>query len=180
MGSVIDAQAYGKALFLLAAQEQADTRVREELELVCQAFARYPSYVTLLDTPALATAEKLRLVRAAFGQAEPMLLNFLCILCERRACYRLSACAAAYGACYDEAHEIVRATAITALPMTPQQCQALQSRLAAITGKTVVLQNPTQPALIGGITLRYGGVQLDGSIRSRLERLRRSLRETIV
>lgn len=31
-----------------------------------------------------------------------------------------------------------------------------------------------------GITLRYGGIQLDDSIRSRLERLRRSLSQTVV
>ena len=30
------------------------------------------------------------------------------------------------------------------------------------------------------ITLRYGGIQLDDSIRSRLERLRRSLSQTVV
>ena len=31
-----------------------------------------------------------------------------------------------------------------------------------------------------GETLRYGGIQLDDSIRSRLERLRRSLSQTVV
>ena len=34
--------------------------------------------------------------------------------------------------------------------------------------------------LIGGITLRYGGVQLDDSIRHRLDELHRSLSHTIV
>ena len=38
----------------------------------------------------------------------------------------------------------------------------------------------TDPTLLGGITLRYGGIQLDDSIRSRLERLRRSLSQTVV
>ena len=43
-----------------------------------------------------------------------------------------------------------------------------------------MLKNSVDPALIGGITLRYGGVQLDDSIQSRLDRLRRSLGEAIV
>ena len=38
----------------------------------------------------------------------------------------------------------------------------------------------TDPTLLGGITLRYGGIQLDDTIRSRLERLRRSLSQTVV
>ena len=48
------------------------------------------------------------------------------------------------------------------------------------TGKTVSLTCRTDPTLLGGITLRYGGIQLDDSIRSRLERLRRSLSQTVV
>lgn len=177
---MIDARSYGKALFSVAAQEQTDTRVREELVLVRQVMERNPSYVTLMDTPAVATGEKVALLRAAFGAAEPMLLNFLCLLCEKRACYQLTACAQTYQDCYDAAHGILRATAITAVPLTPRQREALRTRLAELTGKTVELENPTQPSLVGGITLRYGGVQLDDSIRSRLDRLRRSLTETIV
>ena len=64
--------------------------------------------------------------------------------------------------------------------MTDAQKTALTQRLAAMTGKQVILENELDPALLGGITLRYGGVQLDDSIHSRLEHLRRSLSETIV
>lgn len=177
---MIDTTGYGKALFLLAGENGTDTQVRDELALVRQALEQNPAYVTLLDTPAVATEEKLALLRQAFGTADPMLLNFLSLLCEKRAFYQFAACADAYNACYDEAHGILRATAITAVPMTQKQQEALRARLAAITGKTIVLTNPTDPALIGGITLRYGGVQLDDSIQSRLDRLRRSLSETIV
>ena len=52
--------------------------------------------------------------------------------------------------------------------------------IEALTGKTVSLTCRTDPTLLGGITLRYGGIQLDDSIRSRLERLRRSLSQTVV
>ena len=109
-----------------------------------------------------------------------MLLNFLCLLCDKRSVYQLPACRTAYQACFDEAHDIVRAEAITAVPMQQRQSLALQKKLEQITGKNIVLKNSVDPALIGGITLRYGGVQLDDSIQSRLDRLRRSLGEAIV
>ena len=64
--------------------------------------------------------------------------------------------------------------------MQERQKTALREKLAHITGKTVLLTNRTDPALVGGITLRYAGVQLDDSIRARLDKLRRSLSETIV
>ena len=64
--------------------------------------------------------------------------------------------------------------------MTPRQRSALTAKLEAITGKTVLLTTEVQPSLLGGVTLRYGSEQLDGSIRSKLDRLRRSLSEAIV
>lgn len=177
---MIDTAGYGKALFELAAENGADTQVREELELIRAALKAQPDYVTLLDTPAVAAEEKLGLLREAFGGVDPTVLNFLCILCEKRACYQFSACADVFDACYDEAHNLLRATAITAIPMQERQCAALKEKLSAITGKTVILTNRIDESLIGGMTLRYGGVQLDDSIRSRLDKLRRSLSDTIV
>ena len=177
---MIDTAGYGKALFELAAENGNDPQVREELETIRAALQAQPDYVTLLDTPAVAAEEKLALLREAFGAADPMVLNFLCLLCEKRALYQFSACADVYDSCYDEAHGLLRATAITAIPMQEKQCDALKDKLSSITGKTVILTNCIDETLIGGITLRYGGVQLDDSIRSRLDKLRRSLSDTIV
>ena len=177
---MIDAAAYGKALFELSQEAGEDKRVQGELELVRRALREQPQYMTLLDTPAVQTEEKLGLLKQAFGGVQPLLLNFLCLLCEKRAYYQFAACAEAFDACYDEAHNLLRATAITAVPMQERQKTALREKLAHITGKTVLLTNRTDPALVGGITLRYGGVQLDDSIRARLDKLRRSLSETIV
>lgn len=177
---MIDTASYGKALFQLAQENGSDVRVLDELGAVQQLLQENPSYALLLDTPAVSQDEKHGLLNEAFGQFDPMLLNFLCLLCDRRAFYQLPACRTAYRACFDEAHDIVRAEAITAVPMQDKQRSALKAKLEALTGKNIVLKNSVDLALIGGITLRYGGVQLSDSIQSRLDRLRRSLDESIV
>lgn len=177
---MIDGAGYGKALFELALENGTEEQVYEELLLVRQAVEESPSYTTLLDTPAVSTEEKLVLVREAFGSMNPMLQNFLCILCEKRCFYQLPACISAYGKLYDEAHSILRATAITAVPMTGKQQAALKEKLEKLTGKRVILENQVDAALLGGMTLRYGGVQLDDSIRNRLDRLSKRLSDTIL
>lgn len=177
---MIDAAVYGKALFDLAREEGSEKHIREELATVRRVLEDEPGYTALLDTPAVSVEEKLRLLRQSMEGADPMLLNFLCLLCEKRSTHQFFACAKAFDACYDEAHNILRATAITAVAMEESQQRALQKKLEAITGKTVILTNCTDESLIGGITLRCGGVQLEDSIRSRLDKLRRSLSETIV
>lgn len=177
---MIDAAACGKALFDLAHAQMCDARLREELGAVCTLLRQTPEYITLMDTPAVPTAQKRELLRRAFGDCDKYLQNFLCILAENRAMYALFDCCAAFDAAFDEAHEILRATVESAVPLTREQTQALTRRLHEMTGKTVVTENRVNEALLGGVRLRYGGVQLDDTLRGRLERLRERLEETTV
>lgn len=177
---MIDAQGYGKALFELAQENQNAAQVRSELQLVLDVLQKNPDYITLMDTPAVSTKEKCALLHSAFGALDDMLGNFLSILCEKRSFFRFNACAQAYFAAYDEANDILRATAITAVAMKRKQREALRTKLAQLTGKNVELTNRIDPSVLGGVTLRYAGVQIDDSIQARLETLRRSLTETIV
>ncbi len=177
---MIDTVGYAQALYDLAAERGTEDRVRQELQIICQAVQAQPEYMKLMDNPAVGREEKCGLLLQAFAGVEEMLRNFLCILCEKRSFYCLPACASAFDKIYDSAHNILRATAITATPMVKRQQQALCTKLSKMTGKTVELENTVDPALIGGIRLRYEGVQLDDSIQSRLETLRQALAQTIV
>ena len=177
---MIDAVSYGKALYELAEEAGKEKVLRKQLAVICEAVEAEPSYINLMDTPALGSGEKCCLIQEAFVGAEELLRNFLCILCEKRAFYTLPACKKAFDNAYDEAHAIVRATALTAVPMKVRQKKALTEKLSAMTGKTVELENRVDPDLIGGIRLRYGGVQLDDTIASRLEILRKALADAIV
>lgn len=177
---MIDAQGYGKALFELAQENKNEAQVRDELLLVQSVLRKNPEYITLMDTPAVSSQEKCQLLKTAFGSMDTMLQNFLSILCEKRSFFRFNACADAFCLAYDEAHNILRATAITAVAMSKSQEDALRTKLSELTGKKIELTNRVDPAVLGGVTLRYAGVQIDDSIQARLETLRRSLSEMIV
>ena len=177
---MIDAVSYGKALYELAEESGRGEILRKQLAVICEAVGEEPSYINLMDTPAVGSGEKCALIREAFSGAEELLQNFLCILCEKRAFYTLPACRKAFDDAYDEAHAIVRATALTAVPLKVRQKKALIEKLSAMTGKHVELDNRIDPNLIAGIRLRYGGVQLDDTIQARLETLRKSFAEAIV
>ena len=180
MKTMIDARSYGKALFELAQENQNAPQVRQELQLVQELLKKNPEYITLMDTPAVPTGEKCTLLHEAFSVVDGMLHNFLSILCEKRSFFCFHACAQAFYSAYDEANDILRATAVTAVAMNAAQLEALKTKLAQLTGKHIELTNQVDPAVLGGVTLRYAGVQIDDSIQSRLQALRRSLTETIV
>ena len=170
---MIRASDYGRALFELARQEHREGEIGEEMAGVRAILEQQPAYARLLDSPALPREQRLSLVEEAFSSLNLYHLNFLKILCEKHAVKQYAACARVYGQLYDQAHGILRATAMTAVAMGQQA--ALAKKLEAMTGKTVKLTNVVDARVLGGVTLRFAGVQLDGSLRARLEALRQSL-----
>jgi F-type H+-transporting ATPase subunit delta len=51
------------------------------------------------------------------------------------------------------------------------------SKVQTDTGRKVALEERVDPDLLGGLVLRVGGIAIDGSLRTRIERLRRTLTE---
>ena len=175
-----DAKEYGKALFELAEESGRTDTLLTELGLVRAAFDENPEYKKLLDTPALSKDEKLALVDKAFPGIDEYLLNLLKILCERHSVYLFSKVAESFAAFYDEARGIERVEAITAISMTDAQIKAMKAKLEAITGKNVIIHNSVDKNILGGVVLRYSGVQLDGSIKTRLEDFKKSLSNIVM
>ena len=79
-----------------------------------------------------------------------------------------------------EARGIIRAEAISAIPLTEEQRKKLAEKLARITGKQIVIENKVDPSLLGGIKLRYMGIQRDGSVKARLDGFARTLGEAVI
>ncbi len=175
---MIDTKEYAKALFLLAEEKGAMEPILSDLRQIEAALAEEPEYASLLDSPSLSREEKDALIEEAFAVVDADLRSFLKILCGKHALYTLSRTADAYEAFCDEAMGILRAEAITALPLTEAQSERIVSRLQKQTGKTVVLKNTVDASVLGGIKLRFMGKQLDASLKNRLEAIRESLQST--
>jgi F-type H+-transporting ATPase subunit delta len=53
--------------------------------------------------------------------------------------------------------------------------ERLKQLLQKVTGKTVILEQKVDPALIGGLVTRVGGLVFDGSLRTQLANMRQRL-----
>ncbi len=175
---MIDTKEYAKALFLLAEEKGAMQAILCDLKQAADVLKSEPDYVALLDSPALSREEKDTLIGEAFASMDADLCSFLKILCTKHALYTISRIADAYEALCDEATGILRAEAITATPLSDAQSERLKKRLEAMTGKTVILTNTVDTAVLGGVKLRYMGKQWDGSLKNRLDAIRKTLQST--
>ena len=170
------AKMYGGSLYDLAAEEGLETRILGELDEVQQLLKQNPDYLRLLSTPSIPKKERCGLLDEALrGQVHLYVLNFLKILCEKGTLRELSGCARAYRIRYNQAHGILEATAISAVPLTEQQRAALHAKLESLNGKTIDLKTKVDAKVLGGIRLDIEGTELDGTVQNRLASLRRDI-----
>ena len=62
-----------------------------------------------------------------------------------------------------------------ARPLDDATTEEIGQRLSAMLGKTAIPHVRVQPDLLGGIVVRSGDTIYDGSLRRRLERMRRQV-----
>jgi len=171
---------YSKALFMLAEEEGKCEKILLDLRTLLAALKENNGYLQLLDTPALNKEEKLSLIDEAFSALDIYVLNLMKILSEKRLSRLAPEIVTEYEALYDDKFGIMRVEAVSARPMSEEQISALKEKLEKEKSKTVIITNTVSPEILGGLKLRYSGIQLDGSLKTRLEKIEKSLKSAIV
>ena len=171
---------YGKALFEITEELHKSDAVLAEVKLVSELFSANPDYSKLLDTPAVPKDERIALISEAFGSLDSHLTNLIKILSEKRITHLFGRVAEEYLALYDLSRGIVRAEAISAVALTEGQKAKLISKLEAALSKTVKLTCKVDPTILGGMKIRYSGIQLDGSVKTRLDSFEESIKNIVI
>ena len=167
---------YASAIFALALEEGTLEEVKSDLQSIALSFKKNPDYIKLLDTPALSKDERLSLIDEALSSLSYSVRNLVKILCEKHLVYTVGELADSFIALYDAHNGIERVEAISAVPLTENQAEALVEKLSNMTGKKIILTNSVKPEILGGVILRYSGIQLDGSVKSRLDAFSENLK----
>jgi F-type H+-transporting ATPase subunit delta len=174
------ANEYGRALFLITEEDGISDKVLSDVKLAEKIFCDNPEYVRLLNSPAVSKAERVSLADGAMGGLNESLLNLIKILTEKRQVHLFGKAAEEYYRLYDESRGILRVEAITAIPLTKKQSDAIVARLSASLGKTVIVSNTVDASCLGGMKLRYSGIQLDGTVKTRLDKFEEALKNTVI
>ena len=169
------ARRYAEAAFQLATRDKALEPYAEGLDLAAELVSD-ARVLGVLRNPARPLLQRLEVVDALLAKRVPEPVSKLVsLLVERGKIDRIGAVASEYRRLLNRERGIVEAVAKTALPLDARETEALQEKVARMTGRTVDLRVEVDESLIGGITVRVGDTLYDASVRGRLERLRERL-----
>lgn len=175
-----NAKNYGDALFMLAKELDEIDIVKNDFEILCKSLEQNADYLKLLDTPSLSREERVKLVDSAFNGLNKNLVNMVKLLAERRLIHFIFKIHESYLADYDEHYGIERVEAISAIPLSIEQLEKLKSKLEKVTGKQIIVTNTIDSSILGGMKLRYLGIQIDGSIKTKLDNFEKSLKDLVI
>lgn len=176
MSNVPVARRYARAL-LDTAGAAAD-QILEQLEATMQFFDAHPELFAMLSNPTLARAQRLGLVENFIANAQgiqPLMANLLKLLNDRDRFGALPAIARQFRDMVDTRMGRVRGRVTSAAKLGDAQIEALKKQLEALTQRSVVLEAKVDSGLLGGVVAQVGSHQYDGSLRSQLAALGRTL-----
>lgn len=118
---------------------------------------------------AVPAASRGRIVSEVFGSMNPALVATVGIMAERSELEYLSSVEESYTHMAEERRNMVAVEVTTVVELTDALREAIKAKLSADLGKTVVLHEKVDPAVVGGIIISTGGRTIDASIASQLE-----------
>ena len=169
-----DYKNYAEALFELAKEEGSLEEVFEEISVLDEIFSENKEYFKIFSSPAVSSDEKNSLIDKAFSGCNPTLVKFLKYLASFGALSVFPQIKKDFSDFYYEEIGVVCAEVKSAKALTEDELNRLKEKLEAKTKKKVLLKNEVSPELLGGAVLRYSGKELDGSVKSKLDLLKRS------
>lgn len=164
---------YATALFSLAREEGREAEFSDALKTIADVFRSEPEYLQILDSRALDASLRSALAEKAFGRALPeYVISFVGLLCEKGRIREFFDCADEYERMYKHFLEIAEVEVTSAVPLTEEEKSALIAKLEKTSGKKVSAHFSVDPSVLGGIIVRSDGAVIDGSLRSKLDKVK--------
>ena len=169
------ARTYARALFEAAKGHGRIDEVREELDMFATAIDEVPELRSMIRNPELDPPQKAAALEAVLADADELLRNFVRVVTEKGRAPMLGEMAREYDLLVAAEEQILTVELTTAFELSDDEASAIVKQIEDASGRRVEAARTVDPDLIGGLVLKAGSLEVDSSIRGRLDRLRREL-----
>lgn len=172
------ARRYAQAIGELAFEKESVDEIGKDLELVRTILSEQPALSLLLADPNTPKDEKDKVIVSLFdGRVNQVSLNFLRLVVEKQRGSELSQMIDEFFAYTNERRGIIEVEVTAAATLKSSEEEIIIKRLSEVTGREVRLLVKEDVTLLGGVIARVGDLVMDGSVKTRLESLRESLKK---
>jgi len=172
------ARRYAAALFDLAGDRKVLDAVAADLKALKASLQASDDLRRLVASPMISRADQAKVVDALAvrAKAHDLTRNFLGLLARNRRLGALEATINGFLAKLAEARGEETAEVTTAKPLSDAQRATVTASLKQAVGRAVTVTETVDPAILGGLIVKVGSRMVDGSLKSKLQRLERAMK----
>jgi F-type H+-transporting ATPase subunit delta len=172
------AERYAAALFDLADERRMLDEVATNLRELRAMLQASGDFLRLIRSPILSRDQQAKAIGMVAERAglSPLVRDFLAVVARNRRLFAVPAMIEAFLAKLAARRGEVTAEVFAAQPLSEAQLAALNEQLRRSIGSRVSVDVRVDPGLIGGLVVKLGSRMVDGSIKSKLQRLQLAMK----
>ncbi len=176
----IVASRYAEALFEVGEESNSTTKLYEELNAVVDIMKSDKDFYNVLKSPLVPKGDKKNIIENVFNnRIDNNLKNFFKILIDKDRMTSIFIIQKTFKDLLNEKNNVIEGEAVSAIPMSKEEIKQLEANLSSKYNKNVTLENIVDKTILGGILVRLGNKEIDGTVKTRLENLKEELSQVI-
>ena len=167
---------YAESLFDLAKEENKVTQYLDDIKLVGEVLDSDPQIVQFFNHVLIENDKKIQLLDQSFkGNVDQYVLNFLKLLVQSRRIRYIDDIVKSHINLSNQYLGIEEGMIYTPYELTDQQIQDIEKAISQKENKKVTLKVSIDPSLLGGIKVQIANRIYDGTIKNKVEMLKKEL-----
>jgi F-type H+-transporting ATPase subunit delta len=169
------AEVYSRALFDVAMEKDSLDDIHDQLGQFAEELDQNRDLQVFFFSPYFSSQEKKDGIGKAISGADENFVRFLELLAERHRMPAIFRIRRDFDELYAEERKLLPVTITSAIELDKSLVTDIRKKIEEQTDRKVELTQKVDPDVLGGLVLRVGNLVMDGSIRARLERLRKQV-----
>lgn len=168
---------YAQALYEIGVEQGNLPALTDEIRRFSAVYSGSPELRAVLDNPLIEEGPRMAVLDEVASKlgAGPVARNTIKLLAQRKRLAIMPYITRSLERATDERSGVVRASVTTAAQLSEPFYTRLKEELEKSTGKRVQLDRSVDPELLGGVVTRIGDQVIDGSLRTKLAKMKTTL-----
>ena len=174
------ADRYAQALFEVGEETQTTSELHQELSELVDIFNENKDLYNFLKSPLIGREDKKNVMQNIFkNQLSSNMNNFLKIVIDKDRMSTIEYIEKSYKSLLNDKNNVLEGTAITAVKLSEKEIKDLEKNLSIKYNKNVTLNNIVDETILGGVLVKLGNEEIDGTVRTRLSKMKKQLSQVI-
>ena len=174
------ADRYAQALFEVGEETQTTSELYQELKQLVDILNENKDLYNFLKSPLIGRDDKKNVMKNIFeNQLSKNMNNFLKIVIDKDRMSVIEKIKESYKRLLNDKNNVLEGTAITAVALSEAEIKDLEKNLSKKYNKNVTLTNIVDEAILGGVLVKLGNEEIDGTVRTRLSKMKKQLSQVI-